>query len=163
MAWIYVEFVVLCWLVLLFDVLLRDKFWKLDVWEDDSRRRRRMVPNPRGSTHPEAALKAAIEHGENEDAINQVCSVHITVTWWYHCYVQARDEFHAHLNKLRQQKSDADLSLDESTEEDADVPNIEFAGEWCSRRVIDALDVFYRSLAKLLRPLLYRAMFFQVL
>jgi len=31
-----------------------------------------MVPNPIGSTHPEAALRAAIEHGENEDAISQV-------------------------------------------------------------------------------------------
>ena len=39
------------------------EFWKMDVWEDDSRRRRRFIPNPLGSTHPEAALKAAIEHG----------------------------------------------------------------------------------------------------
>ena len=48
------------------------KFWKLDAWEDDSRRRRRLVPNPVGNTHPEASLRAAIEHGDNEDAINQV-------------------------------------------------------------------------------------------
>ena len=53
-------------------VILSSKFWKLDTWEDDSRRRRRLLPNPVGSTHPEAALRAAIEHGENEDAINQV-------------------------------------------------------------------------------------------
>ncbi|PVD34451.1 hypothetical protein C0Q70_05725 [Pomacea canaliculata] len=39
------------------------EFWKLDVWEDDSRRRRRLVRNPLGSTHPQATLKAAIEHG----------------------------------------------------------------------------------------------------
>uniref|UniRef100_A0A915IKJ0 BEACH-type PH domain-containing protein n=1 Tax=Romanomermis culicivorax TaxID=13658 RepID=A0A915IKJ0_ROMCU len=41
----------------------RDKkdYRKLDVWEDDSRRRRRLVPNPIGSNHPEATLKAAVE------------------------------------------------------------------------------------------------------
>ena len=39
-------------------------FWKCDTWEDDSRRRRRLVKNPMGSTHPEATLKAAIEHGK---------------------------------------------------------------------------------------------------
>ena len=33
------------------------EFWKLDVWEDDARRRRRLVRNPIGSTHPEATLK----------------------------------------------------------------------------------------------------------
>ena len=33
------------------------EFWKLDVWEDDARRRRRLVRNPLGSTHPEATLK----------------------------------------------------------------------------------------------------------
>jgi len=38
--------------------------WRLDVWEDDSRRRRRFIRNPIGSTHPEATLKAAIEHGK---------------------------------------------------------------------------------------------------
>ena len=39
------------------------EFWKLDSWEDDSRRRRRLVKNPTGSSHPEATLRAAIEHG----------------------------------------------------------------------------------------------------
>ena len=43
------------------------EFWRLDVWEDDSRRRRRFIRNPLGSTHPEAALKAAIEHGKLAD------------------------------------------------------------------------------------------------
>lgn len=33
------------------------------MWEDDSRRRKRLVPNPAGSSHPEATLKAAMEHG----------------------------------------------------------------------------------------------------
>ncbi len=39
------------------------EFWKLDSWEDDSRRRRRLVKNPYGSSHPDATLRAAIEHG----------------------------------------------------------------------------------------------------
>lgn len=30
------------------------------------------MPNPLGSSHPEATLKAAIEHGAPEDAILQV-------------------------------------------------------------------------------------------
>ncbi|MGH0135845.1 UNVERIFIED_CONTAM: hypothetical protein FKN15_037882 [Acipenser sinensis] len=40
------------------------EFWRLDYWEDDLRRRRRFVRNPFGSTHPEATLKAAGEHGQ---------------------------------------------------------------------------------------------------
>ena len=46
--------------------------WKMDSWEDDSRRRKRFVPNAHGSSHPEATLKAALEHGAPEDAILQV-------------------------------------------------------------------------------------------
>ncbi|XP_076065007.1 neurobeachin-like [Oratosquilla oratoria] len=60
------------------------QFWKLDSWEDDSRRRKRFVPNPLGSSHPEATLKAAIEHGAPEDAI-----------------LQAREDFHAQLAAQR--------------------------------------------------------------
>lgn len=48
------------------------EFWKLDAWEDDARRRKRLVHNPRGSSHPQATLKAAIEHGAPDDAILQV-------------------------------------------------------------------------------------------
>ncbi|RXN01900.1 Lipopolysaccharide-responsive and beige-like anchor protein [Acipenser ruthenus] len=40
------------------------EFWRLDYWEDDLRRRQRFVRNPFGSTHPEATLKAAVEHGQ---------------------------------------------------------------------------------------------------
>lgn len=40
--------------------------------------------NPLGSSHPEATLKAALEHGAPEDAI-----------------LQAREEFHAHLAATR--------------------------------------------------------------
>ena len=88
------------------------EYWKLDSWEDDSRRRRRLVKNPQGSSHPEAALKAAIEHGANEDAINA-----------------AREAFHAHLaasQKSEQQSHDTsedDLSLLDEKELD-----MEFAG-----------------------------------
>ncbi|CAH2301148.1 lipopolysaccharide-responsive and beige-like anchor [Pelobates cultripes] len=45
------------------------EFWRLDYWEDDLRRRRRFVRNPQGSTHPEATLKAAIEHDSDEDSL----------------------------------------------------------------------------------------------
>lgn len=40
-------------------------FWKLDAWEDDARRRKRMVQNPRGSTHPEATLKEITDAAED--------------------------------------------------------------------------------------------------
>ena len=49
------------------------EFWRLDAWEDDSRRRKRMVRNPFGSSHPEATLKAALEHGASEATVLQVC------------------------------------------------------------------------------------------
>nr|XP_029733360.1 neurobeachin-like isoform X11 [Aedes albopictus] len=42
-------------------------FWKLDAWEDDARRRKRMVQNPRGSSHPQATLKASLENGGGEE------------------------------------------------------------------------------------------------
>ncbi|MEE6461317.1 hypothetical protein FKM82_001255 [Ascaphus truei] len=45
------------------------EFWRLDYWEDDLRRRRRFVRNPLGSTHPEATLKAAIDHDTDEDVL----------------------------------------------------------------------------------------------
>nr|XP_020636969.1 lipopolysaccharide-responsive and beige-like anchor protein isoform X2 [Pogona vitticeps] len=45
------------------------EFWRLDYWEDDLRRRRRFVRNPLGSTHPEATLKAAIDHAPDEDVL----------------------------------------------------------------------------------------------
>ncbi|XP_073498622.1 lipopolysaccharide-responsive and beige-like anchor protein isoform X3 [Phyllobates terribilis] len=47
------------------------EFWRLDYWEDDLRRRRRFVRNPLGSMHPEATLKAAIEHDPEENALVQ--------------------------------------------------------------------------------------------
>jgi len=64
------------------------RFWKLDSWEDDLRRRRRMVPNPLGTTHPDAALRAAIEHGDNEDAINQVSSLSKRHPARRYCHIQ---------------------------------------------------------------------------
>ncbi len=73
------------------------EFWKLDVWEDDARRRRRLVRNPLGSTHPEATLKACLEHGAPEDAVQA-----------------AKAEFHAHLaaNRSKQAASSNDLVED---------------------------------------------------
>ncbi|KAF1574462.1 UNVERIFIED_CONTAM: Neurobeachin, partial [Eudyptes robustus] len=38
------------------DAAKKQTFWRLDPWEDDSRRRKRFVPNIFGSTHPEAVL-----------------------------------------------------------------------------------------------------------
>jgi hypothetical protein len=55
-------------------------FWKLVAWEDDARLRKHLLHNPLGSSHGEATLKAALEHGAPEDAI-----------------LQAREVFHAHL------------------------------------------------------------------
>ncbi|XP_033217020.1 neurobeachin-like [Belonocnema kinseyi] len=86
------------------------EFWKLDTWEDDTRRRRRFVHNPLGSSHPEATLKAALEHGAPEDAI-----------------LQAREEFHAHLAASRayqQQLQSPDLMDDnELLVDDRDLDN----------------------------------------
>ncbi|KAF5296936.1 hypothetical protein FQR65_LT10087 [Abscondita terminalis] len=85
------------------------EFWKLDAWEDDARRRKRFVHNPLGSTHPEATLKAAIEHGAPEDAI-----------------LQAREEFHAQLavSRTQQQMQTSDLMDDsELLTDDRDLDN----------------------------------------
>ncbi|XP_043473809.1 neurobeachin isoform X2 [Leptopilina heterotoma] len=86
------------------------EYWKLDTWEDDTRRRRRFVHNPLGSSHPEATLKAALEHGAPEDAI-----------------LQAREEFHAHLAASRayqQQLQSPDLLDDnELLVDDRDLDN----------------------------------------
>ena len=97
----------------------RDEYWKLDAWEDDARRRKRFVHNPLGSSHPEATLKAALEHGAPEDAI-----------------LQAREEFHAHLTASRahqQQLQSTDLMDDsELLSDDRDLDN-DLTGEFsCS-------------------------------
>lgn len=46
-------------------------YWKLDSWEDDARRRRRLVHNPRGNSHPEATLHHPEDNGGPQDAILQ--------------------------------------------------------------------------------------------
>ena len=71
------------------------EYWKLDAWEDDARRRKRFIHNPLGSSHPEATLKAALEHGAPEDAI-----------------LQAREEFHAHLASTRTHQQQLQQSSD---------------------------------------------------
>ncbi|XP_055840736.1 neurobeachin isoform X9 [Episyrphus balteatus] len=68
--------------------VVKPAYWKLDAWEDDARRRKRMVQNPRGSSHPQATLKAALENGGPEDAI-----------------MQTRDEFHTQIAVTRSHQS----------------------------------------------------------
>lgn len=101
------------------------EYWKLDAWEDDARRRKRFVHNPLGSSHPEATLKAALEHGAPEDAI-----------------LQAREEFHAHLAASRahqQQLQSADLMDDsELLSDDRDLDN-DLTGEIFHFRFISRL------------------------
>lgn len=36
-------------------------FWKLDKWEDDSRRRRRLIKDPNGHSHSDAVFHAMAE------------------------------------------------------------------------------------------------------
>jgi len=47
----------------------RQNYWKLDSWEDDSRRRRRLMKNPHGSNHSEATLRAALENGKRRISV----------------------------------------------------------------------------------------------
>ncbi|XP_053335852.1 lipopolysaccharide-responsive and beige-like anchor protein [Clarias gariepinus] len=44
-------------------------FWRLDLWEDDLRRRRRFIRNAFGSSHSEATLKSAAEHAPEDDVL----------------------------------------------------------------------------------------------
>lgn len=46
-------------------------FWKLDAWEDDARRRKRLLQNPRGSCHPEATLQAITDGSEEATNTNR--------------------------------------------------------------------------------------------
>ncbi|VDK48951.1 unnamed protein product [Anisakis simplex] len=48
-----------------------EKFWKLDVWEDDSRRRKRFVPNPYGCHHSSAHLKTVLESGSSAQEVEK--------------------------------------------------------------------------------------------
>ncbi|XP_028036907.1 neurobeachin isoform X7 [Bombyx mandarina] len=47
------------------------QFWKLDSWEDDARRRRRLVPDPRGHRHDDAVLVRQHAQPPPHDAILQ--------------------------------------------------------------------------------------------
>ncbi|XP_060720152.1 lipopolysaccharide-responsive and beige-like anchor protein isoform X2 [Tachysurus vachellii] len=49
--------------------LSKQCFWRLDFWEDDLRRRRRMIRNPFGSSHSEATLKSAAERAPEDDVL----------------------------------------------------------------------------------------------
>lgn len=70
-------------------------YWKLDAWEDDARRRKRMIQNPRGSSHPQATLKASLENGAPEDAI-----------------LQTRDEFHSQIAVSRSHQGNSQQTTD---------------------------------------------------
>ena len=48
-------------------------FWKLDSWEDDLRRRRRIIRNPNGTIHQEATQKSSLLTNDmNDDLITTV-------------------------------------------------------------------------------------------
>lgn len=82
------------------------EFLRLDAWEDDARRRKRLVRNANGSCHPEGTLKAAIEHGAPEDAI-----------------LQAREELHKQLaiSRSQHQLQTSDLRDDSDFWDDKDL------------------------------------------
>ncbi|XP_068507524.1 neurobeachin isoform X1 [Syngnathus scovelli] len=44
-------------------------FWRLDYWEDDLRRRRRLIRNPLGSTHSDVSCKTLQEYVADEDEL----------------------------------------------------------------------------------------------
>uniref|UniRef100_A0A915Q760 BEACH-type PH domain-containing protein n=1 Tax=Setaria digitata TaxID=48799 RepID=A0A915Q760_9BILA len=46
-------------------------FWKLDVWEDDSRRRKRFVQNPYGCHHSAACLRTILESKSSDKEIDK--------------------------------------------------------------------------------------------
>ena len=48
------------------------QFWKLDSWEDDLRRRRRVIRNPNGSIHNEAIQRSSSSNELNDDLITTV-------------------------------------------------------------------------------------------
>ncbi|VDN02614.1 unnamed protein product [Thelazia callipaeda] len=48
-----------------------DTFWKLDVWEDDSRRRKRFVRNAYGCCHSTARLKTIIETKSSDSEVEK--------------------------------------------------------------------------------------------
>ncbi|MCP9257176.1 Neurobeachin [Dirofilaria immitis] len=48
-----------------------DTFWKLDVWEDDSRRRKRFVQNSYGCHHSAACLKTVLENKSSDKEIDK--------------------------------------------------------------------------------------------
>ena len=59
----------------------------------------RLIRNPLGSTHPEATLKACLEHGAPEDAVQA-----------------AKAEFHAQLASKRGQQANGSADLVEDSE-----------------------------------------------
>jgi hypothetical protein len=58
-----------------------------------------LIRNPHGSSHPEATLKACLEHGAPDDAVQA-----------------AKAEFHAHLSTNRGQQAASSYDLVEDSE-----------------------------------------------
>jgi neurobeachin len=85
-------------------------FWKLDAWEDDARRRKRMIQNPRGSTHPHATLKANLENGDAGSSINTDDEMMMMM-------LQSREEVYSRIAVPRSQKpellDDAELLIED--------------------------------------------------
>ncbi|XP_030836511.1 neurobeachin isoform X4 [Strongylocentrotus purpuratus] len=84
------------------------EYFRLDMWEDNTRRHRRLVRDPFGSSHTEATLKAAIEHGEPEDVVEK-----------------AKQALHAQIASKQRgsQASDAAEEDETSIQEDAELEN----------------------------------------
>lgn len=64
----------------------RQLFWRLDVWEDDSRRRRRFVPNVYGSKHEEASIITVPGEGQE---LSEVEKLKMLANRWV-CFLSLR-------------------------------------------------------------------------
>ena len=94
------------------------RYWKLDSWEDDCRRRRRLVPNPYGSSHSEAVLKSA-GSVQNDDEENQA-PVEDAMT-------QAEEPLHSRLASLGFGHREVPFEVGEETESNTEEMEMEYA------------------------------------
>lgn len=77
-------------------------FWKLDSWEDDSRRRRRLVPNANGHSHKAASLSTT---KEDEYKVRQIEDPLIQVSFSRNQTLDASEDMDSALD-------DRDLDMD---------------------------------------------------
>lgn len=66
-------------------------FWKLDSWEDDSRRRKRLIPNAKGHSHSKASL--ATDHDNNDSKSRLVEDSLIQVSFSRNQFLDNSEEF----------------------------------------------------------------------